>query len=61
MLSDRGFFRAHRAFVVNLNMVSEIRPHARGHLQLMMKDRDQTKIDVSERQSRALRARIPGL
>ena len=61
MLSDRGFFRAHRAFVVNLNMVSEIRPHARGHLQLMMKDRDQTKIDVSERQGRALRARIPGL
>jgi two-component system LytT family response regulator len=61
MLSDRSFFRAHRSFVVNLNRVSEIRPHARGHLQLVMRDRDHTAIDVSERQARALRARIPGL
>jgi two-component system, LytTR family, response regulator len=61
MLSGCGFFRAHRSFVVNLNRVSEIRPHARGHLQLVMKDRDHTAIDVSERQARALRARIPGL
>jgi len=54
-------FTEGRAFVVNLNMVSEIRNHALGHLQLVMKDRDHTAIDVSERQGRALGVRIPGL
>ena len=60
VLSGRSFFRAHRSFLVNLNMVSEIRPNVRGNLQLVMKDRDHTAIDVSERQGRALRALIPG-
>lgn len=60
-LSQRNFFRAHRSFLVNLNMVSEIRAQVRSGLQLVMKDRDQTAIDVSERQARALRLRIPGL
>jgi two-component system LytT family response regulator len=60
-LSERSFFRAHRSFLVNLNMVLEIRAQARSNLQLIMKDRDRTAIDVSERRARALRARIPGL
>jgi two-component system LytT family response regulator len=60
-MSERGFFRAHRSFLVNLNKVSEIRTGERSNLQLIMKDRDHTAIDVSERQARALRARIPGL
>lgn len=60
-LARRSFFRAHRAFLVNLNMVAEIRPNVRGNLQLLMKDRGHTGIDVSERQRRALRALIPGL
>jgi two-component system, LytTR family, response regulator len=60
-LSERSFFRAHRSYLVNLNRVSEIRSHVRGSLQLVMQDRDQSTIDVSERQARALRARIPGL
>ena len=59
VLSGRSFFRAHRSFLVNLNMVSEIRPNVRG-LQLVMKDSDHTAIAVSERQARALRALIPG-
>jgi two-component system, LytTR family, response regulator len=60
VLSGRSFFRAHRSFLVNLNMVAEIRPNVRGNLQLVMKDRDHTAIAVSERQGRALRALIPG-
>jgi DNA-binding LytR/AlgR family response regulator len=60
-LSRRGFFRARRDFLVNLNLVSEIRPNVRGNLQLLMRDRGHTAIDVSERQGRALRAMIPGL
>ncbi len=60
-LLEKSFFRAHRAFLVNLNRVSEIRTHVRSSLQLVMKDRDHTAIDVSERQGRALRALIPGL
>jgi two-component system, LytTR family, response regulator len=60
-LLERSYFRAHRSFLVNLNMVSEIRTTVRSNLQLVMKDRDHTGIDLSERQARALRARIPGL
>jgi len=61
ILSAKGFFRAHRSFLVNLNRVGEIRPDVRSSFQLVMQDRSQTAIDVSERQGRALRALIPGL
>ncbi|MGF6851497.1 two-component system LytT family response regulator [Paraburkholderia sp. UCT70] len=60
-LSESGFFRAHRGVLVNLHKVLEIRPTARSSFQFVMNDRNRTVIDVSERQGRALRSRIPGL
>lgn len=59
-LANRRFFRAHRGALVNLDQVSEIRPDARS-FQLVMKDREATALDVSERQGRLLRTLIPGL
>ena len=61
VLSEKSFFRAHRSFLVNLNRVAEIRPDVRSSFQLVMQDRAQTAIDVSERQGRRLRTLIPGL
>jgi len=60
-LSGRPFFRAHRSALVNLDQIAEVRPDLRSTYQLVMKDRAQTVIDVSERQGRALRELIPGL
>jgi DNA-binding LytR/AlgR family response regulator len=60
-LSGRPFFRAHRSALVNLDQIAEVRPDLRSTYQLIMKDRAQTVIDVSERQGRALRCLIPGL
>lgn len=60
-LSAKGFFRAHRSALVNLNKVAEIRPDVRSSFQLLMQDRDRSVIDVSERQARQLRTLIPGL
>lgn len=61
VLSEKSFFRAQRAYLVNLNRVAEIRPDVRSSFQLLMQDRGHTAIDVSERQGRALRTLIPGL
>jgi DNA-binding LytR/AlgR family response regulator len=60
-LSAQRFFRAHRSTLVNLDQVAEIRPDVRSTYQLVMKDRRLTVIDVSERQGRVLRSKIPGL
>ena len=60
-LSEFNFFRAHRASLVNLGRVKEIRPTARSAFILIMDDTASTQIEVSERQARALRAIIPGL
>jgi DNA-binding LytR/AlgR family response regulator len=60
-LTSRGFFRAHRSSLVNLKRVSEIRSDPRGSFVLIMNDAKNSEIEVSERQGRALRARIPGL
>ena len=60
-LSDYNFFRAHRASLVNLRRVKEIRPAARSAFMLIMDDAAGTRIEVSERQARALRTMIPGL
>jgi two-component system, LytTR family, response regulator len=60
-LTDLNFFRAHRASLVNLRHVKEIRPTPRCAFQLIMDDAVGTQIEVSERQARALRALIPGL
>ena len=60
-LSPRGFFRAHRSSLVNLKRVKEIRSDLRSNFVLVMRDTKNTEVEVSERQARALRTRIPGL
>lgn len=60
-LAAANFFRAHRSTLVNLKAVREIRTDGRSGFVLVMADSAQTQIDVSDRQARLLRARIPGL
>jgi two-component system, LytTR family, response regulator len=60
-LTAANFFRAHRSTLVNLKAVREIRPDGRSGFALVMADSAQTQIDVSDRQARLLRARVPGL
>ncbi len=60
-LREFNFFRAHRASLVNLRRVKEIRPNTRSAFLLIMDDTAKTQIEVSERQARVLRAIIPGL
>jgi DNA-binding LytR/AlgR family response regulator len=60
-LAGASFFRAHRSALVNLKAVREIRPDGRSGFVLVLADSTHTEIDVSDRQARALRARIPGL
>lgn len=60
-LTSAGFFRAHRSTLVNLKCVKEIRPDVRSTFFLVMSDSAHTEVEVSERQGRLLRERIPGL
>jgi len=60
-LASAGFFRAHRSTLVNLKCVKEIRPDVRSTFVLVMSDSAHTEVEVSERQGRLLRERIPGL
>jgi two-component system, LytTR family, response regulator len=60
-LTSRGFFRARRSSLVNLKRVKEIRSDSRSSFVLVMSDPKSSEVEVSERQGRALRARIPGL
>jgi hypothetical protein len=60
-LNEFNFFRAHRASLVNLRRVKEIRPSPRSAFLLIMDDTARTRIEVSERQARVLRSIIPGL
>jgi DNA-binding LytR/AlgR family response regulator len=59
-LEAQGFFRAHRSSLVNLARVQELRVDT-GNIILVMKDAKRSEIEVSDRQARVLRARIPGL
>jgi DNA-binding LytR/AlgR family response regulator len=59
-LASRGFFRARRSALVNLKRVKEIRSDPRTFV-LVMSDAKNSQVEVSDRQARALRARIPGL
>lgn len=54
-----SFFRARRSVLVNLSRVKEIRPYFKSSFLLAMQDA--AEIAVSERQSKLLRQRIPGL
>lgn len=60
-LESEGFFRARRSVLVNLAAVKEIRPDSGGSFVLLMSDTKSTQIEVSERQGRVLRSRVPGL
>jgi len=60
-LESSNFFRARRSALVNLGRVKEIRPYFKSSFLLVMNDAAQTEIQVSERQAKVLRQRIPGL
>jgi two-component system LytT family response regulator len=60
-LSSRQFFRAHRSALINLNRIKEIQPYFRSSYIILMTDPANTEFQVSERQAKQLRARVPGL
>jgi two-component system response regulator LytT len=57
-LDARVFWRAHRAYLVNLDHVQEVVPWFNSSYQLRMDDRKQSEIPVSRNQSRQLRERF---
>ncbi|WP_246126152.1 LytR/AlgR family response regulator transcription factor [Nesterenkonia populi] len=52
------FFRAHRSCLVNLHLVRELTPDFGGALTLVMGDRERSRVGVSRRRARELRARL---
>ncbi|RJQ50981.1 MAG: DNA-binding response regulator [Actinobacteria bacterium] len=54
-LAENVFYRVHRRFLVNLNMVSEITPMYGGTFTLTVKDNARTQIPVSRRRSSGLK------
>ena len=54
----RDVVRVHRSALVNLAHVLELRHDARGTLQVVMDDRDRSRVEVSRRQARVLRERL---
>lgn len=54
-LTRRGFFRAHRAYLVNLQQVREVIPYTRDSFSLRLKDTAGTMIPLSKSAERELR------
>jgi len=54
-LARSGFFRAHRAYLVNLQQVKEVIPFTRDSYSLRLKDATGTKIPLSKSAERELR------
>jgi ABC-2 type transport system ATP-binding protein len=54
-LSRSGFFRAHRSYLVNLQLVNEVIPYTRDSFSLRLKDPQGTKIPLSKNAARELR------
>ena len=54
-LSLSGFFRAHRSYLVNLQLVKEVIPYTRDSYSLRLKDPEGTKIPLSKTAARELR------
>jgi two-component system, LytTR family, response regulator len=54
-LPNPPFFRAHRSAIVNLRKVKEIAPMFKGAYVLIMKDKEGSEIQVSERHSKYVR------
>jgi DNA-binding LytR/AlgR family response regulator len=60
-VDESVFFRAHRSTLVNLAHVREIRPFFKSSFLLIMDDPQETQVQVSERQAKELRRRLPRL
>jgi ABC-2 type transport system ATP-binding protein len=54
-LSRSGFFRAHRAYLVNLQQVKEVIPYTRDSFSLRLKDTAKTEIPLSKSAEHELR------
>jgi ABC-2 type transport system ATP-binding protein len=54
-LSRSGFFRAHRAYLVNLQQVKDVIPYTRDSFTLRLKDTAGTEIPLSKSAERELR------
>ena len=54
-LSRSGFFRAHRAYLVNLQQIKEVIPYTRDSYSLRLKDKDGSEIPLSKSAERELR------
>lgn len=54
-LPEESFLRVHRGTIVNRHKIIEVAPLMKGTLQLIMSDNQRTEIQVSERQSKAVR------
>jgi ABC-2 type transport system ATP-binding protein len=54
-LSRSGFFRAHRGYLVNLQLVREVIPYTRDSFSLRLKDPEGTKIPLSKSAAKELR------
>jgi len=54
-LSRSGFFRAHRAYLVNLQQIKEVIPYTRDSFSLRLKDASGTKIPLSKSAEHELR------
>jgi DNA-binding LytR/AlgR family response regulator len=54
------FFRTHRSYLVNLELVRELVPDFKGSLVVVMADREQSRVPVSRRQAKELR-RVLGM
>lgn len=54
-LAQRGFFRAHRAYLVNLQRVKSIIPYTRDSFTLILDDAGRTEIPLSKASARELR------
>ncbi len=57
-LAENVFYRVHRRFLVNLNMVLEITPMYGGTFMLTVKDSEKTQIPVSRRRSAGLKSTL---
>jgi ABC-2 type transport system ATP-binding protein len=54
-LSRRGFFRAHRSYLVNLQHVKSVIPYTRNAFSLILEDADETEIPLSKSAAAELR------
>jgi len=55
LLDPARFWRAHRAFVVNIDQIREVMPWFKSSYRLRMNDKNQTEIPVSRAQTKRLR------